>query len=872
MDNALKLRVMFDMVDKITKPLKTMLAGNKALASSLKETRAQLTKLSNAQRNIAAFRELSGSVAKTTAEMKAAHVCVGELTRALHASGPPSKAMIADFERAKQAAVTLTAKHSQQVAKLGELRTKLSDAGVATSSLARHERELKASIDATKASIAQQHKQLEQLAEREKRIAAARTKMQAMQGVGANMAIGGFAARSTGTHILGGLGQTLGEAKKVQNEIARIQALGLGEHATQDAVKFARGMKVYGASTSDNMTMMRDSMSIFADSHHAKVATPILSKMKFANDVVYGGEHAEDNERMFMNMLKVIELRGGTKDQATFLDEANRVQKVISATGGRVGGDQWMEFIQRGGVAAKSLSKDAFFYQMEPLIQEMRGSAGKGLMSGYQNLIEGRTTVRAARKLMNLGLLDSKKVEYDKNGHVKAFADGALLNSEQFKSSPYEWMKETLLPALAKKGITDEKAIVSTIGSMFTNSTASNLFTTMFLQRNQIAKNERQNKVAADIDTLSGIAQEQTSGKELAAMAKLRDLKNEIGQRVTPLYNAGLDKTRSLAERLLTVVKAHPGAAKAVITVLAVFAALLAVCGTLTIALAAILGPLALLRFSMAVLGMKGGLLTRGLGLAVGAFRMFGSAAMFAGRALLMNPIGLAITALVAVIVLAAYAIYTHWDTIKSGASSLWEHMRSTFAGGVAWLKALPASMATIGTNIISGLVSGITSSMGSVKDAIMNVASSTVGWFKAKLGIHSPSRVFSALGHFVGEGAALGIDRAQERVARAAIGLAAVAASSFAAPAIAAVPQLTKSIEPTVALTRPRVPIDTRGPLAATATGSAASRATDAVTINIYPQSGMDAQAIARAVAAELDRRERAKQSRLGSSLRDRA
>lgn len=863
---------MFDMVDKITRPLKTMLAGNKALASSLKETRAQLSKLSNAQKNIAAFRELSGSVAKTTAEMKAAHVCVGELTRALHASGPPSKAMIADFERAKQAAATLTAKHSQQVAKLGELRTKLSDAGVATSSLARHERELKTSIDATKASIAQQHKQLEQLAEREKRIAAARTKMQAMQGVGANMAIGGYAAKSTGTHILGGLGETLGEAKKVQNEIARIQALGLGERATQDAVKFARDMKVYGASTSENMTMMRDSMSVFADSHHAKVAAPILSKMKFANDAVYGGEHAEDNERKFMNMLKVIELRGGTKDQATFLDEANRVQKVISATGGRVGGDQWMEFIQRGGVAAKSLSKDAFFYQMEPLIQEMRGSAGKGLMSGYQNLIEGRTTVRASRKLMNLGLLDPKKVEYDKNGHVKAFADGALLNSEQFKTSPYEWMKRTLLPALAKKGITDQKAIVSTIGSMFTNSTASNLFTTMFLQRDQIAKNEQQNKGAADIDQLSKIAKEQTSGKELAALTKLRDLRNEIGERVMPLYNAGLDKTRELAEGLLNVIKAFPGATKAVVTVLAVIGALLAVCGTLTIALVAVLGPLALLRFSMAALGLKGGLMTRGLGLAVGAFRMFASAAMFAGRALLMTPIGLAITALVAVVGVAAYAIYTHWDTIKSGASSLWEHMRSTFTAGVAWLKALPASMATIGANIISGLVSGITSSMGSVKDSIMNVASSTVGWFKEKLGIHSPSRVFSALGHFVGEGAALGIDRAQGRVARAAVGLAAVAASSFASPAIAAVPQLTQSIEPAVALTRPRVPIDTRGPLAATATGSAASSATDAVTINIYPQPGMDAQAIARAVAAELDRRERAKRSRLGSSLLDRS
>ncbi|GAB5098718.1 hypothetical protein [Caballeronia sp. HLA56] len=869
MDNALKLRVMFDMVDRITKPLKTMLAGNKALASSLKETRAQLSNLSHAQKNVAAFRELSGSVAKTTAEMTAAHAGVGELTRALRASGPPSRAMIADLEKAKQTAAALTTQHSQQVAKLSALRTSLADAGLSTSSLARHERELKASIDATRTSIAQQQRQLEQLAERERRVASARSKMQTVQGVGANMAIGGFAAKSTGTRILGGLGETLGEAKKIQNEVGRIRALGQSEGATREAVAFARDMKVYGTSAADNMTMMRDSMSVFADSHHAKVAAPILSKMKFANDAVYGDEHAEDNERKFMNMLKVIELRGGMKDHATFLDEANRVQKVISATGGRVGGDQWMEFIQRGGVAAKSLSKDAFFYQMEPLIQEMRGSAGKGLMSGYQNLIEGRTTVRAARKLMGLGLLDSKKVEYDKNGHVKAFADGALLNSEQFKSSPYEWMQKTLLPALAKKGITDDKAVISTIGSMFTNSTASNLFTTMFLQRGQIAKNERQNRGAADIDTLNEIAKGQTTGKELAALAKLRDLKREIGERVTPLYNAGLDKTRALAERLLSVVRAHPAAAKAVITVLAVFGALLAACGTLVIALAAVLGPLAVLRFSMATLGMQGGLLTRGLGLGVSAFRMLGSAAWFAGRALLLSPIGLVITALAAGIAVAAYAIYTHWHEIKSGASALWDHLRSAFGSGVAWLETLPASLAAIGANIISGLVNGISSQMSSVKDAIVNVASSTVGWFKEKLGIQSPSRVFGVLGHFVGEGAALGIERTQGRVARAAFGLAAVAASSFASPAMAAGTPLAK---PAIALARSNVPIDRRGPLAAASAGNTGGGAASSVVVNIYPQPGMDARAIARAVTAELDRRDRARQSRLGSSLRDRS
>jgi uncharacterized protein len=53
--------------------------------------------------------------------------------------------------------------------------------------------------------------------------------------------------------------------------------------------------------------------------------------MKFANESMFGAEDAHANEEKFMNMLKVIELRGGTKNEATFKDEANMVQKVLTA-------------------------------------------------------------------------------------------------------------------------------------------------------------------------------------------------------------------------------------------------------------------------------------------------------------------------------------------------------------------------------------------------------------------------------------------------------------------------------------------------------------------------------------------------------------
>ncbi|MBO2976279.1 hypothetical protein J4755_29880, partial [Burkholderia pseudomallei] len=98
------------------------------------------------------------------------------------------------------------------------------------------------------------------------------------------------------------------------------------------------------------------------------------------------------------------------------------------------------------------------------------------------------------------------------------------------------------------------------------------------------------------------IAKQQTSGKEIAALAKVKDLKEEIGERVTPIYNAALDKTRELADRLLKAIKAHPEATKAIVVVAAALGGLLAVMGTFTIVLAGVLGPLAVVRFSMATL------------------------------------------------------------------------------------------------------------------------------------------------------------------------------------------------------------------------------------------------------------------------------
>jgi len=879
MDNALKLRVMFDMIDNMTKPLKTMLAGHKGLANSLKDTRRELAEMGKAQKAVASFREMRAGLDATGTQLATARGNVKKLADSLRTMGPPSQKMIADLQGAREAARAVSQQHKAQTQALNELRTKLETAGINTRNLSQHERNLRANIASTTAAMNAQAAKLEQISERERRVATARKSMQGMQGVAAGMAVGGYAARSTGMHIIGDLRETLDESKKAENEVMRIKALGLGDHAAADAVKYAEAMKVYGTSTTDNLTMMRDSLSIFADEHHAQMVMPTLAKMKFANESMFGAEDAHANEEKFMNMLKVIELRGGTKNEATFKDEANMVQKVLTATGGRVGGDEWRNFIQTGGVAAKQMRKDAFYYQMEPLIQEMGGHAvGTGLMSAYSNVYQGKTTVKAAKVMMGLDLLDKNKVEYNKIGMIKQIRPGALARGDMLKASPLEWLEKVLLPKLAAKGITDPDKVKDMIATIFTNRTAANLFTTMYMQKDQIHKNEKLNAGADGIDQLNEKGQQTTRGKEIQQLARLRDLKREIGKTVTPIYNAALQATAVATDKVVRFMREHSTAAKAIIVPLAALAAVLVVAGTLTIALAGVLGPMAILKFSMTTLGMQGGILARALGMGASAFRMLGSAIMFVGRMMLMNPIGLAISG----IALAAFLIYQYWEPIKGFFGELWENVRGVFAGGIGSISAfilnwsplglfyqafagvlswfgidMPAKFAEFGANILSGLVSGITSGLGAVKDAIVNVADSTVGWFKEKLGIHSPSRVFGELGGFVSQGAAIGMENEQGRVARAAIGLAAVAATSFANGA--ATP-----------LVRPSVPFDTRPPLTAAPAGGNAAGAAGQTIINIYPQKGDDPAAIARAVEAALDRRDRAKQSRIGSRLSD--
>ncbi|MCA7941592.1 phage tail tape measure protein [Burkholderia cepacia] len=685
---SLRLEVVLKALDQASRPIKQVVGSNRQLVNNLRDTRARLKELGDAQKRVGEFRDLRRGMQATEAKARSAQERMRQLAREMQAAEKPSRALTREHQQAARAAKALTTQLDQERARLDRVRSSLSESGISTRNLAQHQRTLRSNVAATNATLSEQSRRLDAMNDRQRRIASARTKMQDARGAAAEMAIGGYAARATGSHILNDLREPMAEAKKVQNERGRIEALGLGAQATRDAEQYVRAMKSEGTTTSDNMTLMRDALSIFADEHHAQMVMPTLAKMKFANEAMFGGEDGHENEEKFMNMLKVIELRGGTKSEAAFRNEANMVQKVLSATGGRVGGDEWRNFIQTGGVAAKQMRQDAFYYQMEPLIQEMGGhQVGTGLMSAYSNAYQGKTTKRAANQMIDLGLLDRKKVVDTKIGTIKEIKPGALTGGDLFKASPLEWLEKVLLPKLAAKGITDPDRVKDMISTIFTNRTAANLFSTMYMQREQIHKNEKLNAGAYGIDDMHVLGQKQTEGKELIALAKVRNLRTEIGEQVLPVYNRALEITATILDRILGFTKEYPNFTRAVAIGTAALGVLLAVLGTLTIALAGVIGPMAIVRYGLTMLGMRGGLLSVGVRLAAASFQVLGRTLVLVGRAFLTSPIGL----VAAAIALAAVLIVKYWEPIKAffagmfaGISSALAPLRAAFADALA--------------------------------------------------------------------------------------------------------------------------------------------------------------------------------------------
>ncbi|MET0322522.1 MAG: phage tail tape measure protein [Duganella sp.] len=968
MANDLNLRVLFDMVDRVTRPLRNVLNANTATATSLRETRDQLRNLDRTQRDVGEFRQLRAGAQATGAELAQARARVAAMAQALHANGPPTQAMARDFDAARQAAARLTQQNREQHIQLAQLRTRLSGAGIDTRNLAQHERELRLNIQNTTEAMQRQQRELAELAARQRRLAEARERMNAtretagkMQGAGVGMMAAGAATGAALTIPVSAYAAAEDSATNLKGALMQAGTVVPPEFEKINALAMKMGDKLPGttADFQDMMTMLVrqgiPAQNILNGVGEASAYLGVQLKKPPAEAAEFAAKMQDATRTASEDMLGLMDVI--QKGFNLGVDDNNMLQGFVKL-------GPAMDTIKIAGLeGAKALA---------PLLvmADQAGMAGEAAGNAY-------------RKIFQLGM-DSKKVakankSLGKNQQLN-FTDGkgefgGMDNMFKQLDKLKDLSTQKRLSVL-KEVFGDDAETLGAVSILITKGAQGYAE----VQAKMTAQASLQERVNAQLGTLKNLWE--------AATGTFSNTMVAFGETIAPELKATSEWLGNTAQNVGAWARENPRLAGSLMKAAAALAVILVAGGALLLMVGSVLGPLAMLQFSMTTLGMQGSILARVLGVGAGALRLVSTAVLFLGRALLMNPVGLLITA----IGVAALLIYKYWTPITAFFGGIWDQVRAAFSGGIAGIGALimnwspyglfyqafaavmgyfgidlPAKFSTFGANIIAGLVNGITNGLGAVKTAITAAADNTVGWFKEKLGIHSPSRVFGELGGFVSEGAAIGIGDGQGKVTAAAAALAAAAVTSFGAPNLAAAAQLSANAPtapvpaPPAAAGVPRlatpvalsvsnaaatapaplapkmaaiaqliassaavppaaadalkmaaaaqlatnstalampasssqkmtaagvavtetapVAIDTRKTVLAPAGGgqgagaggrAGAAGGTNTYTITINPAPGADPAAIARAVAAELDRRERSKQARQGSRLTD--
>ncbi len=853
MANDLKLRVLLNAIDKASGPLKAIHHGSVGVARSLKEARARLKDLNVQQKDVSAWRTQRAAAEQTEQALGAARGKVRALSQQLAATGAPTKALTRDFQAAVKAAQALKQQHTSQQGTLQALRARLNSAGISTRSLSQAERELRSRISATNGVISQQEQRLRRATAQQKKMAMAKAQYDQAKGAIGSLASTGAAGIAGGSGMLYAGARMIKPGLEFDASMSKVQALTRLDKESPELKALRDQARQLGASTQFTAGQAADAQGYLGmagfDPKAIKDAMPGMLDLAKA-----GGAELAETADIASNILTGLNLKAS---------DMGRVGDILVGTFTRSNTNLQMlgETMKYVAPVASSVGQD---------IETVAAMAGKLGDAGIQGSMGGT----ALRAILNR-LSSPPKAAAKALAKLGISAKDAKGNMRQMPEILTELYKKTKHLGNADragllKNIAGEEA-VSALQVLIKQAGSGELQSFIGTLRQAQGEASKTAKVMAD--NLAG---------DLSA---LNSAWEDLGIQVQEQQDGPL---RGLTKRVTEIVGSvkswlaeNPELAAQLVKIAAGAAAFMAVMGTLAISLATVFGPFIVLRLLLAQVGIR-------LPSLIGAFWSLGKnvlpfvgrAILWIGRALMMNPIGLTITAIAA----AAFLIYRNWDAVKTYFTNAWAEITAgfndglggivkaivnfsplglvyqAFAGVLSYLGVdMPNRFTEFGGMIINGLVNGLLAKMGHIKGAISSIGDSTIGWFKEKLGIHSPSRVFAALGGFTMAGLTQGLEDGQNgplnAVARMSKQLTAAGAAVF-------------SQMPDWATAASSLTVDTRAPVRAAQASAYSSN--DTYEINIQTSPGMDAQAIGRAVRAELARIAREKDARRRSQLSD--
>lgn len=862
MANSLKMEVVLQAIDRVTRPIRSITQGSIGLGRALKDSRDQLKVLQDQQRDVSSWRTLRAASEQTGTALQAARDRVKSLGQDLASTSVPTRQMTRDLKAAIREATRLKQQHQEQQVQLQGMRNKLNNAGISTRNLGQHERDLRQRIVQTNQAISAQTSRMEALSRQTRQAAAAKAKFEKAQHVAGSMAAGGAAGLASGYAMaqpLRGMVDAFAPAEDAATQLKVSMMNGLGQ-VPDDFKKISDlatslGDRLPGttADFQNMMTMLRrqglSAQSILGGTGEAAAYLAVQLKMPSEEAAEFAAKMQDatrTSEKDMMGLMDLIQ-RGfySGVDPTNMLQGFSKIAPV-------------MDIIKKSGIdAAKELG---------PLLV-MMDQAG----------MEGGAAGNAYRKIFQAGLDKDGVDDVNKNA---ALSKRGIQLSFTNKDGNFAGL-ENLYAQIEKLKVLNDEDRTTVIKDLFGDDSETMTVLNTMMNKGLAGYQEVQQKLQDQADLRTRVNEQLgtlTNTLE-AAQGSWTNAMAEIGATIAPQLKELINGIGGVAVKVKEWVSANPGLTAAIFKTAAGLAILLTAGGGISIMLASMLGPFAMVRYAMTLLGIKSlGAVTAFKGLGT-ALLWVGKAVLFIGRALLMNPIGIAVAAIAG----AAFLIYKYWEPIKAFFLGLWTQIQAGFSSGLTGILGLinnfspigmfysafaavmnyfsvelPTQFTGFGGMLLDGLISGITGKLGAVKEAISGVGESTIGWFKEKLGIHSPSRVFAELGGFTMAGLEQGLTGNQGGPLSAVTSLS---------------KQLTDAGAFAIGASAQGITVDNRPPLSAAPTagqGAGASGQLPPMVFNIHPSAGMDEQALAKLVAAEVAKIHRTSQARSRSALSD--
>ncbi|MCI4223091.1 phage tail tape measure protein [Dickeya dianthicola] len=706
-NSSLRLQVVLDAVDKLTRPLRQAQAGSKGLSAAIKASQARLKELDTQTARIDGFRKASAQAAVVSNSLKGAREEAARLATQFAATERPTAQQARLFQQAKDRVNELQDKYNSLRVSVQRQREALNASGIDTKKLSDAQRQLRSEAQAVTDSLQRQQQALKRLGERQQKLNAIKSRHEKtlearnkLAGTGGTMVATGVAtaapmiapikayadSEDAATQLAGSM---MGPGAKVSAEFEKINTL---------AVSLGDRLPGTTADFQNMMTMLRrqglSAQSILGGTGEAAAYLGVQLKMAPTEAAEFAAKMQDATGTVEKDMMPLMDII--QKGFYAGVDPTNMLggfAKIGSA----------MSVIEKKGIdAAKAFAPLLVMADQQGM---EGGSAGNAYRKVFQAGLKVDKVADANDILKESGFKGIKLDFTNGKGHFggieKMYAQFAKLASLQ-KNNPVKAQE------VITKIFGDDAEVAQVVNNMIEKGIDG--------YRETQAKLEQQASLRERVD-----AQLQTLGNKWdAATGSFTNAMASIGATVAPDLKRLIDELGEMAGALNDFVKTHPVLVGNLFKLAAGFAITATAVGILFVVVASVMGPLSLLRMSLGMLGLQlptlGGVVARFAGLFGGTgsvFTMLGrvllwlvasplallrTALMFVGTfiGVLLSPVALFMAAVVAV----GVAIYQHWEPINAFLSGVVEGFQAAAAPIVAAFEPLKPVFAWVSEKV----------------------------------------------------------------------------------------------------------------------------------------------------------------------------